>query len=68
MEQLITNNPSWLEKIKQDLSPAAIWNFKNAGTVSFIDLPTERILPRMAEICRLPKTKKTQLSMQILAV
>jgi hypothetical protein len=27
-EQHITNNPSWLGNIKQDLSPAAIWNFK----------------------------------------
>jgi hypothetical protein len=26
-EQLFTNNPSWLEKIKQDLSPAATWNY-----------------------------------------
>jgi hypothetical protein len=33
-EQLNPNNPSWLEKIKQDLSPAAIWKFKNAGTFS----------------------------------
>ena len=31
-EQLIANYPSWFKKIKQDLSPAAIWNFKNAGT------------------------------------
>jgi hypothetical protein len=35
-EQLIIlNNPSWLDKVrfKQDLSPAAIWDFKNAGTM-----------------------------------
>ena len=25
-EQLITNNPSWLERIKQDLSPAAFYS------------------------------------------
>jgi hypothetical protein len=54
-EQLITNNLPWLEKIKQDLSLAAIWNFKNAGTIPFCKAPTESILPRMTEICRLPK-------------
>jgi hypothetical protein len=26
-EQLITNNTSWFGKIKQNLSPAVIWNF-----------------------------------------
>ena len=57
-EQLITNNPSWLEKTKQDLSPAAIWNFKNAGTIPFLEPPTERILPKMAKICRLPKDSR----------
>jgi len=54
-EQLITNNLSWLHKIKQDLLLAAIWNFKNAGTIPFCKAPTESILPRMTEICRLPK-------------
>jgi hypothetical protein len=53
-EQLITNSPSWLENIKQDLSPAAIWSFKNAGTIPFLDSPTERILPRMTKLCKCP--------------
>jgi hypothetical protein len=52
------NNPSWLEKLKQDLSPAAIWKFINAGTIPFFEPPTERILPRMAKICRLPKDSR----------
>ena len=33
----------------------AIWNFKNAGTILFLESPTERILPKMAKICRLSK-------------
>ena len=58
-EQLITDNPFRLEKTKQDLSPAAIWmDFKNAGTIPVVELPTQRILPRMAKLCRLPKDSR----------
>jgi hypothetical protein len=46
-EQLITNNPSWLEKMKQDLSPEAIWNFRNARTLPYLEPPTKRKLPRI---------------------
>jgi hypothetical protein len=50
-EQLNANKPSWLAYIKQDLSPAEIWKFKNAGTIQcFVELPTERILPRTANM------------------
>jgi len=35
---------------------AAIWKHKkNAGTIPQLELPTERVLPRLANICRLPK-------------
>ena len=65
-EQLITNNPSQLEKRKLALSPAAIWNFKNAGTISFLEPPNERILPRTGKIIQAPQRleKATQLLMQ----
>jgi hypothetical protein len=36
-EQLITNNPSWSEKNNQDLSPAAIWNFKTQAQYLFLN-------------------------------
>jgi hypothetical protein len=46
--------------MKQDQSPAAIWNFKNAGTIPrpFLEPPIKRILPRMAKMCRLPKDSR----------
>ena len=65
--QLITNNPSWLKKRKQDLSPAAILKFKNAGTIPFLGSSTERILSRMAKYVGSQTTQETQLSLQTLA-
>ena len=59
-EQLIANNPSWFEKMKQDLSPAAIWNFKTASTIPSLKPPTERILPKMAKIDKLPKESRNK--------
>ena len=45
-----------------DLSPAAIWIYKNTGAIPFLESPTEpsaeRTLPRMAKICRFPKDSK----------
>jgi len=66
-EQLFTNKPSWLEKIKQDLSPGAIWKIKNAGTILFLEPPsnleppTERVLSRTAKLCRLFKDLRNTL-------
>jgi hypothetical protein len=60
-EHLITNNRSWIKKVTQDLSPesrileTSMQNFRNTGTTPFLELPTKRILPRLAKICRLPK-------------
>jgi hypothetical protein len=51
-EQLIT---SLLDKIKHGLSPATTWNYKNTGTKPFLESPAERLQPRMAKVCRLPK-------------
>jgi hypothetical protein len=59
-EQLITKNPSW--KTKQEVSPEAIWNLRNAGTIPFLKPPTERIPPRMAKTCRLPKDSRNTAS------
>jgi hypothetical protein len=51
--------PILVRESKQDLSPAAIWNFKNAGTVPFLESPTERVLQRMAKLCRFPREART---------
>jgi hypothetical protein len=66
-EQLITNNPSWIETIKQDISPAAIWNFRNAGTYLFLNHQLKGYCQEWHKYVGSPKTQETQLSMQILA-
>jgi len=40
--------------MNQELSADSIWNFKNAGTIPFLEPPTERILPKKAKTCKLP--------------
>jgi hypothetical protein len=32
--------------------------FQNTGTIPFVKPPTERLLPKMAKICRLPKNSR----------
>ena len=37
---------------------SGILKLLNAGTIPFLDLPPDRIMPRMAKICRFPKDSK----------
>ena len=58
MEQLLTNNPSGLEKNKTRPITSGKLEFPKRRHHSFFGQPTERILPRMAKICRIFKDSR----------
>jgi hypothetical protein len=61
LEELPESTTCWLEKIKQDLSPGAIWDFKNAGIIFFLKPPKENCQEWQKHVGS-PKIQETQLS------
>ena len=65
-EQFITNNPSWLEIayfywVKQDPSPAAIWNLKTQAPYLFLNHQLKGYCQEWQIYVGSPKTHKTKL-------
>ena len=65
-EQIITNSPSRLESIKQDLSPAAIWNFKTQAPYLLLNRQLKGCCRKWQKYVGSPKTQETQWLMQVL--
>jgi hypothetical protein len=63
-EQLIANYPSWFKKIKQDLSPAAIWNLKPQAPYLLLNHQLKGYCQEWQKYVGSPKSQGTKLSMQ----
>ena len=65
-EQLITNNPSWLETYNKTYHPAT-WNFRIVGTIPFLNRQLKGHC-QWQNYVGFPNTQETQLSMLALTL